>query len=172
MLKKESTLTGSRSKDIYVNFSKGEVIVSSREGRATYSEISGYLKLIRLTNREFNGRKQKYWYIFLKDGSETYKIGFYYEDSSFKGVIMALRDKGIKGTDRLTFKPYLSGKYTNVDIYLNNESTPLRWSGTLPDIEEVTVGGNTYLDSTKRMQFIEAEAAKIVDNLKPLGYGK
>lgn len=166
MLKKESTLTD-RSKDIYVNFSKGKVVVTSREGKATYSEISGYLKLIRLTNREFNGRKQKYWYIFLKDGSETYKIGFYYDDSSFKGVIMALKDKGVKSTDRLTFRPYLSGNFTNIDIFVEANYMPLRWSGTLPELEEITVNGKVILDSTKRMQFIEEEAAKIVSNLKP-----
>ena len=44
---------------------------------------------------------------------------------------------------------------------------PLRWSGTLPELEEIKVNGKVKLDSTKRMQFIEEEAAKIVSNLKP-----
>ena len=165
MLQKEGRRPD-RSKDTYVNFTRGTVVVTTPEGKATYSEISGYIQLILLTNRNFNGRAQKYWYIFLKDGSERYKIGFYYEDSSFKGVIMALKDKGIKGTDRITFKPYLSGNFTNIDIYVNDSPAALRWSGTMPDIEEVIVGGKKYPDTTKRMRFIEAEANKIVEGLK------
>lgn len=166
MLQIEST-QNERSKDIFVNFSKGKVLVSTPNGKATYSGISGYLTLIRLSNREFNGKRQKYWYIFLKDGKDTYKIGFYYEDSSFKGIIMALKDKGVRSTDRLTFSPYEKGKFTNVDIYLNNDPAALRWSGKLPDLEEVVIGGKKYLDSTKRMQFIEAEVRKIIQELKP-----
>lgn len=171
MLSNESKrATGKSSNNgTYINFSKGKVFATTPEGKETYQEISGYICDIMLTTRTIGSRNSKYWYIILKDEGERYKLGFYYEDSSFKGVIMALREKGIKSTDRVTFVPYLNGDFTNIDIYLNDSGEPLRWTGKLPEIEIVKARGKAYKDSTKRMEFIKQSVADIVAGL---GYSK
>lgn len=150
----------------YINFAEGKVVVTTPEGKKCYAAVSGRIKDIFLTERVIGGSPQKYWYLILEDEGEAYKVGFYYENSGYKAVVMSLIDSGVTSGDVVTFTPSLSGRYTNIDLALNGK--PLRWNTTytLPPLEEVAVGGRVYKDSARRMEFIEALTREIVAGLK------
>lgn len=165
MLKEQTT--EQHVKNVYfVNFTGGTTNVTVDGVKKTYGSVSGHLEQIQLTEREFKGVKQKYWYAQLRDGEDLYKIGFYYNNSAFKSLILNLYGNDVKETDTIEITPYNKGEFTNVNVKKNGNS--LKWADgvQLPPVEKITVNGQEQSDSTKRMLFIEELATKINTVLK------
>lgn len=154
----------------YLNIKNGAVVKRNENGQEeTFSFVEGRLSSIYKKDRTFRGEKVVYWYIDLQDEEgELFSIGLSYSSNIFKGIILPLAsDKGIasikKGAN-VKIEPYTKNGYDKVVV--TADGTKLDWiTSTLPPLDEVSIGGRTIKDDTKRMEFISQLAEKVNSNI-------
>lgn len=154
----------------YLNVKNGAIVRRTETGEEEYfSYVEGILSSIFQKGRTFRGEKVVYWYIDLRDEEgELYSIGLPFSNNVFKSIVLSLSsDRGIemirKGAT-IKIEPYRRDTYDKVNVYADGEK--LDWGvKTLPPIEEVSIGGRTIKDDSKRMELIVSLAEKVKSNI-------
>lgn len=146
-----------RQKRTYLNIKDGQVVRKTDEGEQYYSSVTGVVEGIELVMREWKGVEVPCWYLNMKDGAECYSIGFGYESSVFKGIVLSISsDEGLKGIEEgrsFEIRPYFLNGYNKACVYMDGRK--LSWCSTMPQVKEVHVGEQTIKDTSERMKYIK-----------------
>lgn len=150
----------------YLNVKDGAIVKRTETGEeVSFSFVEGKLSDVFTKERTFRTERVLYWYIDLRDDTgELFSIGLPYNSGIFKSIILALAsDRGlqaIRGGEAIKIEPYTKNGFDKVQV--STSGTRLDWvTKTLPAMEEITIGGRTIKDDTKRMEFISSLADKV-----------
>lgn len=151
-----------QTKKTYLNISKGRIVKRTPSGEEYYKNVEGGILSIYQRERKFSSGTALYWYIDLQDrDGELYSIGFSYGSNTFKSIILSLASApDLHALGSVLIEPYLKDNLEKVVVYY--EGVKLDWVvKSLPPLEEVSIGGKTRKDDTKRMKFISSIVEEI-----------
>lgn len=155
-----------RERKVYLSIHHGKVERSENGAKSYFSYVEGSVEAIYKKEREYNGEKVLKWFFELRDdGGELYCISFPYNSGTFKSIVLCLASaSGLHGGSVVRIEPYVKGNFTNVVVCC--DGVKLEWATKeLPAVQTVTVGGKTYKDESKRMEFIESIVARLRQRL-------
>lgn len=141
-----------RERKTFLNIKEGAIVKRTDDGEQRYSYVEGAVEDIYTRKRTFRNEEVVYWYIDLRDETgELYSLGFSFRSNVFKSVVMSLATA--TNLDKVRIEPYTKNGYDKVVVYADGKK--LDWiKKPLPPLDEVTVGGRTVKDDSKRMCFI------------------
>lgn len=160
------TIDQDTKRKVYLSISHGKVVhYLSGGGVECFKNVEGKLLDIQIKERTFNGKNTPFWYLTLKDGGELYDLSLPYPSGTFKSIILALASyQSLSKETNVLIEPYEKGNYTKVVVYADGNK--LDWvTKELPPLEEVTVGGRSFQDDTKRMDFIKGLASQVKERI-------
>lgn len=148
----------------YLNIKEGRLIYKDKP----YKSVKGYLKDIRLRDREFNGETVKYWYINLlrENREDIYAVALHYHSGVAKTILNSIASAADMSKP-ITIEPYQKDGYQKAIV--SSGADKLSWKyppAELPAVETVQLGSERVKDASKRMLFFEQIAADINDRIK------
>lgn len=151
---------------IFLSISHGKVVHYMKNGEPeNFKNVEGTLQDITIKERSFNGQRVPFWYIDIKDGTETYSLSLPYISGTFKSIILSLAShRSLNDETKVVIEPYEKNGYTKVVVYADGEK--LDWLvKELPPVKEVIVKGRKYIDDEERMKFIKGLASQVKQKL-------
>ncbi len=133
----------------------GIVELSENGSKRAFSYIEGRLQGIYTAKRTFRGEEVDRYFIDMRDEEgELYSIGFPYNSGTLKSIVLALAScENLTASTLIKIEPYEKNEYTKVIV--RADGNKLDWiTKELPPVEEVCIGGRTYRDEAKRMDYI------------------
>ena len=167
---------GNNQRRTYAGISNGKVIIRGKDQEPiTYDHIEGYVKEIKKSDREINGRATTLIDIVFDDGNgDEAQLSLYADSGSTRTLLLALGSiQDFKEKVRINAFPKESANgtiYTNVAVRVNGQKVP--WCvepDQIPKTEKEIYKGQEIVDASARNAFfdglLEKIQAKLSDDL-------
>lgn len=137
----------------------GEVVWEKK-----YTGITGVLKEIKVTSKEFGGKNIKNWELKLDDGKDVYVLQVMYDSRYATSLMFALCNPVVDFSQEITINPWMkeiSGK-KKTSCYVNQGEDKIEWYFSkddpkgMPEWKQITVRGELVWDNYDAMQFLQA----------------
>lgn len=157
------TNTGNKT---YLNVKDGKIVKRDPNGgESSFSFVEGILGGITKREREFNGERVPFWFIDIQDpdGGDIYSMAINYRSGLALSIFNSLASA--ENPTRIKIEVFKHGDFNRATVY--NRGEKLAWKyDKIPPMEEVTIGGRTVKDDSKRMDLVEQMVEEIRDRIK------
>jgi hypothetical protein len=147
------------AKFIYVNISKGKLVVKINDEKVIYDSITATITNIEFGLEEYNSKQFEVMRVTLQDIDETYLLKMRTDSGYFRGFVNSLKTADISLP--IVFIPSSkedNGK-TKTTFFLRQNNNTLKHAftkdnmGELPPAEKILVNGMEQWDNTKQLSY-------------------